>query len=431
MTEKANTIEKKALAQVTEQERQHWTGIAFIWIGTMICIPMLMVGAMMISGLTLGSTIIVATIGFAICCTIMSFTGIIGTDLGYPLVMCASKSFGDTGARIVVSLVVAIAQFGWFGVQTATCGFAFCELMNTALNVAFPFWLSALIWGIVMLTTAVYGFGLMKVLNYIAVPALILLCLYGMVSAISIKGVGNLFSYQPPQAIPMLSAISIMIGLFAVGTVISSDYTRYSKSRKDTIKANFLGVLPAAIVMIAVGAVMSIVAGEYDITKVFASTGHTIISMLVLILATWTTNTGNAYTAGLAVMRLFNIKDDKRPIVTAICGVLGTILAMIGVMSYFEQFLYLLAAAVPPIAGVLIADYWFLGRGKKENWGIIPGLNWYGIAAWVAGTVIALYATFFSQALDSIIISFIVYSALNLIFGKKQLQHKNSETADN
>ena len=82
-------------------------------------------------------------------------------------------------------------------------------------------------------------------------------------------------------------------------------------------------------------------------------------------------------------------------------------------------------------AGVLIADYWFLGRGKKENWSIIPGLNWYGIAAWIAGTVIALYASFFSQALDSIIVSFVVYSVLNLLFGKKELQHKNSEAIEN
>lgn len=430
MTEKAGAIEKKALGRVTDDERQHWSGIAFIWIGTMICIPMLMVGAMMVSGLTLGSTITVAVIGFCICCLIMCLTGIIGTDLGYPIVMCASKSFGDSGARIVVSLVIAVAQFGWFGVQTATCGFAFCELMSLAFNISFPFWLSALIWGIVMLTTAVYGFNLMKILNYIAVPALILLCLYGVINAINTFGTSKLFSYQPPQAMPMLSAISIMIGLFAVGTVISSDYTRYARSRRDTIKSCVLGVLPAAIVMIAVGAIMSLVAGEYDITKVFASTGHPIISMLVLILATWTTNTGNAYTSGLAVMRLFNIPDDKRPLTTAICGLLGTILAMVGVMSYFGQFLNLLAASIPPIAGVLIADYWFLCHGEKEKWYIVSGFNWLGVVSWIGGTLIALYAKIFSQALDSIIVGFILYLVLNMIFSSKSLQKKNVTSVD-
>ena len=40
--------------------------------------------------------------------------------------------------------------------------------------------------------------------------------------------------------------------------------------------------------------------------------------MLVLILATWTTNTGNAYMSGLAACKMFSIKDSKRPLVTMI-----------------------------------------------------------------------------------------------------------------
>lgn len=417
----SDNIEKKALGAITADERQGWTGIAFIWIGVMICVPMLMVGALMIAGMTLGTVILVTAIGFAICCAVMIFTGLQGTDLGLPAVMCASKAFGNAGARIVVSLVLAIAQFGWFGVQTAACGLAFSELMRIAFAVDFPFWLSALIWGIVMLSTAVTGFKFMKILNYIAVPALVIFCVYGVISAISTYGANNLFAYQPPQAIPVLSGISIMIGLFAVGTVINADFTRYAKSRGDTIKASLLGVLPAAILMIAVGAIMALVAGQYDITKVFASMGLPVIGMIVLILATWTTNTGNAYTAGLAVMRLFNIKDEKRPLVTAICGGLGTILAMVGVMGLFEQFLGLLGAAIPPIAGVMLADYWIFGKGKKENWKQVSGFNWIGIISWLAASVIALTVTIFSKALDAIVIAVVLYSALNLLFGKTVL----------
>ena len=309
----SDNIEKKAMARIEASERQGWGGIAFIWIGVMICVPMLMVGALMIGGMTLGTVILVTAIGFAICCAVMILTGIQGTDLGLPAVMCASKAFGNSGARIVVSLVLALAQFGWFGVQTAACGLAFSELMKIAFAIDFPFWLSALIWGIVMLTTAVYGIKFMKILNYIAVPALVIFCVYGVISAITTFGADKLLAYQPPQAIPVLSGISIMIGLFAVGTVINADFTRYAKSRGDTIKASLLGVLPAAILMIAVGAIMALVAGQYDITKVFASMGLPLIGMIVLILATWTTNTGNAYTAGLAVIRLFNIKDEKTP----------------------------------------------------------------------------------------------------------------------
>ena len=39
---KNSTVEKKALSRVAPEQRQSWYSIAFIWVGTMICIPMLM-----------------------------------------------------------------------------------------------------------------------------------------------------------------------------------------------------------------------------------------------------------------------------------------------------------------------------------------------------------------------------------------------------
>lgn len=34
----------KGISQILESEKRSWGSVAFIWIGTMICIPMLMVG---------------------------------------------------------------------------------------------------------------------------------------------------------------------------------------------------------------------------------------------------------------------------------------------------------------------------------------------------------------------------------------------------
>lgn len=423
-------MENQVIKPVTESEKQSWQSIAFIWVGTMICIPMLLVGALMASGLTLGNVILAAAIGFGICSAIMCFGGIQGTDLGYPAVMCASKAFGEDGSRVVVSLILAVAQCGWFAVQTATCGAAFSQLLLIIFNINFPVWISSCIWGIVMLTTAVYGFKFMKILNYIAVPALVLMCSYGVV--VSIRNyTGSIFDFKPDSTIPMLSAISTMIGLFAVGTVINADYTRFAKKRSDTIKASLLGVLPMAVLMITVGAIMSIVAGDYDITKVFASLDLPILSMLVLILATWTTNTGNAYTAGIAVVRLFNIKGNKRAQVTAICGVLGTIIAMLGFANFLSPFLNVLGVGIPPIAGVMIADYWILGRGNKDNWRIIKGFNWAGIISLIIASLIAYFRPVFSPAVDSIVIAIICYIILVKIMKSDQKISQNTEVVPN
>ena len=52
--------------------------------------------------------------------------------------------------------------------------------------------------------------------------------------------------------------------------------------------------------------------------------------MIVLIAATWTTNTDNAYAGGLSAVMVFHLKDEMRAAATLVTGVLGTNLAMAG-----------------------------------------------------------------------------------------------------
>ena len=63
--------EDKGLSQIQPNEKRSWWSIAFIWVGTMICIPMLMVGGIFGSVLTMSSIFWATLIGFAICCTMV------------------------------------------------------------------------------------------------------------------------------------------------------------------------------------------------------------------------------------------------------------------------------------------------------------------------------------------------------------------------
>lgn len=428
-SKKSSKMESRAMSRVSEAERQSWISIAFLWIGTMICIPMLLVGGLFSVSMTLSNIVLAAFIGFFICSFVMVLTGMQATDLGLPSAMCATKAFGDRGSSLLTSLVVFVAQMGWFGVQTATCATAFNTLM-ALVGINVPFWISCVIWGAVMLITAVYGFTMMKILNYIAVPALVVLCIYGAYHAGSDMGLTAMLALMPETPLPMSAAISTVIGLFAVGTVINCDYARYAKSRKDAVKATFIGVLPAAVMMITVGAVMAMSTGNYDITSVFASMGLPVISMLVLILATWTTNTSNAYTSGLAAMKVFSLRDERRPLVTMLCGAIGTLIAIAGLADALSTFITVLSSFVPPIAGVMIADYWIVGKGKLENWYPVRGFNWNGILAWAIGSIVALKFSFFSPALDGIIVCCIAYVVLNGIFGKTGMAGKGKMSVE-
>lgn len=404
----------KGISPILESEKRTWWSIAFIWIGTMICIPMLMVGGIFGGALTMGSIFWATLIGFAICSTMMIFGGIIGADTGLNATMCSTRAFGLTGANFSMALVIFICEAGWFAVQTATCALAFNTLLAQFGAANFPFWLSCVIWGVVMFITAVYGVKWMSVLNYIAVPLLVILCAYGGIHSINAAGWNTITSAVPENLMSMPMAISTVIGLFALGATCNSDYTRYCKTRGDVVRATLIGVIPAALLMIMVGAIMAVGTGNYDVTAMFAGLGLPVIAMLVLILATWTTNTGNAYMSGLAFCKMFSIKDSKRPFVTMCCGVLGILLAIAGLADFLNTYISILGAVVPPCMGVIICDYFVICKGKKENWSPVKGVNWAGIIAWICGGGIGLLETLgvlhiFSPALDGVIISFLVY----------------------
>ena len=130
--ENKNKSQDKGLSQVMPDEKRSWGSIAFIWIGTMICIPMLMVGGMFAGALTLSSILVATVVGFAIACLLMILGGIVGAELGLNATMTSTRAFGLTGANFTMALVIFVCETGWFAVQTATCAMAFNTLLETA-----------------------------------------------------------------------------------------------------------------------------------------------------------------------------------------------------------------------------------------------------------------------------------------------------------
>ena len=47
-------MKKHSGFEIRPEERQSWISIAFVWIGSVICVPALMIGGMLGAGLTLG-----------------------------------------------------------------------------------------------------------------------------------------------------------------------------------------------------------------------------------------------------------------------------------------------------------------------------------------------------------------------------------------
>ena len=431
--------------EIKPEQRQGWLSITMVWAGAMICVTCLMVGGLLGSYLTLGQCVASILIGYGIVAAYMCFIGMQSCDLGLPTAVLAGGSLGEKGAKYIISAILAVACVGWFGVQSAVCGLSFSNMMQAVFGINIPTALSIVVWGLIMLATACFGFKGLKVLNTIAVPLLLLVCLYGLILAIVRNdGLNAIAAYQPAVNMGLVFGINYTIATFALGGVISADYCRFAKSRADVLKSSLLGVIPAGFFILMVGAILTIVTGEYDISNVFVSFGSTILGilgLLALICGTWTTNVTNAYTGGLSLSVLLGLDEEKKKVPTAVAGVIGIVLALIGALgsagfyTVFQNFLSILSAILPPLAGTIIADYWVVGKGKKENFKVKNGVYWVGMVAFVIGLLVAcitggtfasyfpglvavvpfLDTAFFVGPVNDIVASLVIYAVLSKV----------------
>lgn len=427
-------MEKTTGFEIKAEERQSWGSITMVWIGSMICVPALMIGGMLGNGLSLGVCALAIIIGYALVCVFMSFMGMQACDTGLPTAVMASGALGEKGAKYIISTILAISCIGWFGIQAAVCGASFSTMFGDMTGIAIPVWISSVAWGIIMLLTACFRFVGLKWLNKIAVPLLGIVLAYTLIYTLINGGTAALSGYTPAAAMPFVSAVSATVGSFVVAAAISGDYCRFAKSRSDVVKSSVMGVLPSGLAILMIGAILAICTGTYDISVVLSSSGLPLIGLIALILATWTTNVSNAYSGGLSLSVLLGQDEKKSQMTTAVAGIIGTVLAAVGILNSIQSFLSLLSAIVPALMGTMIADYWIIGNGKIENYKIREGFYAPGLISFFAGALVAcitggtfaaipflsfLNVPFFIGPVNGIIVAMIVYIIIAKVRGGK------------
>lgn len=415
----SNTLfEDDAFKPVPESERHSWWKTSFVWAGSSISVPVIMIGAMLIAGLNMTEMIIATIAGSAILAAVFCLQGMIGTDIGLPTAIAARSAFGKEGAGVLISFILAFTLICWAGTDCQVAGESFLQIMALS-DISLNREVTIIILGLIMLTVSIVGEKVITKLNELAVPLLILLCIYGIVTCGSQIDVWALFTQQPVEPMSLIEGIALVIGAQAVGSTIAPDYHRFCRNRKESCMAILVGIPPYLVLLMVTGAIMGAATGESDITLVVAQLGLPIIGLIILILATWTTMATDAYTGGLAITSLLHLSGSHRAIATGIAGVAGIILAVFGIMNYFADFLNLMATCIPPVAGVMIADYWVIKHGKKELWKERPGVNWYGIIALVVGVAVAMLVPYGIPTITGVVISFLVYLVLAKLFLKE------------
>jgi cytosine permease len=312
---------------------------------------------------------------------------------------------------------------GWFAVQTGFFGqnaqIAFAQFTGADV----PVQIFNAVGGVLMAVTAFWGYRSISRLSSLAVPLLLLLLVAGVVVAFVTRGTGGLAA-EVPATFTFGGAVSLVMGIFILGVVLSPDMARWAKTPRQAMAAGFVGFFFGNSIILVVAILLARVLGQTELMTMYFTLGLGVVAVIVLILAQWTTNTTNLYSAGLAFASM-SPKLNRRT-VTVVLGVIGIVVGVIGAADVFVSFILVIGTLIAPYGGVYLASF-FSGR-RTARWAhgaSVPTVDWWSIAAWAAGVFVAFATTnpadgpglgLFTfttiSSLDGLIVGFLVYLLL-------------------
>jgi NCS1 family nucleobase:cation symporter-1 len=415
------SLSNQDLAPTTVAQRTWSTyHIASLWVGLSVCIPTYMLAAGLVDGgMNWWQAVLTIMLGNLIVLVPMVLIAHAGTRYGIPFPVLARASFGVFGSN-VPAILRALVACGWFGIQTWIGG----QAIQTMLTTAFPAWAGvpggvwvafAVFW-LCNMYIVVKGSESIKLLEAWAAPFLLAAGLALLAWAVSRAGGLGPILARPSRFqttgeflgffIPSLTA---MVGFWATLALNIPDLSRYARDQKAQVRGQFLGLPPTmtlfAFIGVAVTSASAIIFGEtiWDPVALLSrleSPAVILISLFALLVATLTTNVAANVVApanGFANAWPARINFAIGGLIT---GVLGIAIMPWKLLSdygtYIFGWLVGYSGFLGPIAGIFIADYWLVRKGRLSlpdlyrPDGIYGRWNPRALVALVAGVVTAL-----------------------------------------
>jgi len=312
--------------------------------------------------------------------------GYIAFKSGLNSVLMGRLCFGEVGSKLS-DLILGFTQIGWYAWGTATAAVVIGKYFN--LNEATVLGLMVL-FGLGFCATAYIGYRGLEILSYIAVPAMLLLLMLSMwVATVKVGGFEGLLSVVPTGSLDWSTAITLVFGTFVSGATQATNWTRFSRSARVAVLASLIGFFVGNGLMVLIGAYGAIVYQQPDVVEVLLLQGFAMAAMAMLLLNIWSTQDNTIYNFAVAGCNL--LRTSRRRTVTLGGAVIGTVLALLGMYDMLVPYLILLGTVIPPIGGVIMADFFYRWRGHYPRLADarLPAFNWPGLGAYGVGTIAA------------------------------------------
>jgi len=353
-----------ALRRVPAEARYGWWTVALNIFGQLSDIITFITGVALGVGLSFWGAFWALTLGSVVLELVAVFVGIAGVREGLSIsVLARWTGFGRYGSALL-GLIISVSLIGWFGIQNGV----FAEGMAALVPNVDP-WIWSLATGLLMTLLVMYGFRAMRWVAFIAVPAFQVVIAYSVITQFTQHDVGSIFSSGPMgEPITIAAGATIVAGSYMAGAVVTPDIARFNRSPKDVVKQSIVSITLGQYVMGLIGVLLAYAIKGEDAVSILVTTAG-VVGVITLIAAVVKINDWNLYSSSLgivnAIATLTGVRVN-RTWATLVIGILGTALSAVGILDSFTDFLTILGVSLPPIAGIVVAEYYLVRRWRGQ-----------------------------------------------------------------
>lgn len=320
--------------------------------------------------------------------------------------------FGKIGAMLI-GAAISISLLGWFGINISLISQGFISTITPNIDL---FWLT-IITGLLFTVLVAFGFRALSLTAKIAVPLFLLVILF-----ISFKEVllnqNNTFnlSHSNGEFLSIGEGATMTAGLFIIGALITPDISRYCENGKHVFWMILVSIIVGEFFINGIAILVAHALGTDDVVEIMLHSAG-FMGILTIILSAIKVNDINLYSSSINILGFWEAITNRNcnyATMTIILGILGTLLSALDILSHFTDFLSILGVFFPPIAGVILIDYYVLRtnqnllnktrkQGVLPNDSSIPLIGWAAIIACGLGTAVGMGLKWGIPSLNSII----------------------------
>lgn len=217
----------------------------------------------------------------------------------------------------------------------------------------------------------------------------------------------------------------MVAGLYITGVLIMPDVSRYCRNGKDVFWMVLLWVLVGKFIVSGIAMLVGQALGTKDVVEIMIHSAG-LVGSITVVLSAVKVNDINLYSSSLSSSALAVMimgQSFSFPWVAVCLGITGTLLSISGVLENFVPFLKMPGVICPPVAGVILTDYYILPtsrcvlevtglNGTMPDMSSSPFTGWPALIACITGIAGGWILPYGIPSLNSISFAGIVYWCL-------------------